>query len=545
MLNTSLHVDSADFDLLRSPVWRALITALYLMVILMGIIGNSLVVYVVIKHKQLQNITNVFIANLALSDIGLCVFSLPIQLHYQLTDNWVFGSGLCRVVFAAFAMPMYVSTITIMLIAFDRYWIIVYPLRQRMTFKMAIILIFITAVVSLLLSVPVMYFSTLYTVNDSFLKIHRTYCIEAWPVFAARVFYSILMFIFQFVLTLILTAIIYSRIYIKLKQRNLRRHDTERKNRTNKILVAIVAVFVICWLPWNLFSLITEFQRDLMRGKHFKFLDLLLKLFAMSSVCVNPFLYCWLNDNFRREVDNIVIKFKKRTAGIRVPNGRSPQPTYDESVRPTSRIEKPELTVNNHLTVTIMVDQASTPKTPYKKHTHLLVPGNIKQVNSHKDQTRDTTMENKSEFIRETKVNKKEVKTLPGEQKGKQITRTHSFPTFRYTRFINTKRTRVKSFPVQCGSHLNNQMPVTVELCDLSGLQDLNDDSFIVESDDSVSVKSDIEPQNVPESPEMPKTETNTASDPKNTLNQSTRQPNGVLQANGKNNVNVIVNKLT
>ena len=88
-------------------------------------------------------------------------------------------------------------------------------------------------------------------------------------------------------------------------------------------------------------------------------------------------------------------------------------------------------------------------------------------------------------------------------------------------------------------------MPVSVELCDLSGLQDLNDDSFIVESDDSVSVKSDTEPQNVPESPEMPKTETNTASDPKNTLNQSTRQPNGVLQANGKNNVNVIVNKLT
>jgi hypothetical protein len=33
---------------------------------------------------------------LAMADICLCVFNLPLQLHYQVTDNWIFGSVLCR-----------------------------------------------------------------------------------------------------------------------------------------------------------------------------------------------------------------------------------------------------------------------------------------------------------------------------------------------------------------------------------------------------------------------------------------------------------------
>ena len=379
MTNHSLHVDHEDFDLLRSPAWRALIIGLYLMVILIGVVGNSLVVYVVAKHRQLQNITNVFIANLAISDIGLCVFSLPIQLHYQLTDHWIFGSGLCRVVFSAFAMPMYVSTITIMLIAFDRYWIIVYPLRRRMTFKTAVLLILVTAAISLLLSVPVMYFTTLHTVNDTDLEIYRSYCVERWPVVSARVVYSVIMFTFQFFLPLLLTTIIYHQIYSKLRKRNCRRQDTERKNRTNKILVAIVAVFAVCWLPWNVFSLITEFQYQIVRGRHFKFLDLLLKLFAMSSACVNPFLYCWLNDNFRREVDSIVVRFKRRASG-RMRNGRTPEMTYEFAPPTNIRKEgRPSVTTTNHLTaLTIMVDQGSTSQAPspfFGQQCGLLVPG--------------------------------------------------------------------------------------------------------------------------------------------------------------------------
>ena len=308
LVNLTHHVNDPAFDLLRSPAWRGLVLALYVAVIIVGMAGNAIVIFVVFKNRNMQNVTNVLIANLALSDIGLCVFSLPIQLYYQLTDHWMFGELLCRFIFSAFAVPMYVSTLTILLIAYDRYWLIVYPLKERMSIRMALSLLAVTITTSVLLSVPVMSFTSLHQVDEPDLHIMRNYCVEIWPNYAARRTYSILMFTFQFCMPLFVTTLLYCRIYRQLKVRRLHRSTCTRKQKTNKILIAIVALFIMCWLPWNVFSLITELDQTVVRGPHFKFVDLLLKVFAMSSACVNPFLYCWLNDNFRKELDNIAVK---------------------------------------------------------------------------------------------------------------------------------------------------------------------------------------------------------------------------------------------
>jgi len=84
-------VDDPDFDLLRQPDLRIFMLALYITVIITGLVGNTTVVGIVMKNRKMQNVTNIFIANLALSDIGLCILSLPVQLYYQLTDHWIFG----------------------------------------------------------------------------------------------------------------------------------------------------------------------------------------------------------------------------------------------------------------------------------------------------------------------------------------------------------------------------------------------------------------------------------------------------------------------
>ncbi len=306
--NISHSINDPEYDILRSPAWRGLILTLYIAVIFIGMVGNAIVIYVVIRHRNMHNVTNILIANLALSDVGLCVFSLPIQLYYQLTDHWVFGESLCQLIFAAFAVPMYVSTLTILLIAYDRYWLIVYPLKERMSLRMSLMLILLSDVISILLSVPVMCFTSLHHVEQKDLSISRKYCVEYWPNSTARKSYSTLMFTFQFCLPLIVTSMLYFKIYNRLRRRPANRSTCDRKQKTNKILIAIVALFVVCWLPWNAFSLLTELDHGIVRGPHFKFVDLMLKVFAMSSACINPFLYCWLNDNFRKELDNIAVK---------------------------------------------------------------------------------------------------------------------------------------------------------------------------------------------------------------------------------------------
>jgi neuropeptide Y receptor len=294
--------DEQEMDILKKPVWKFSIILLYVIIIIIGLVSNMIVIYIVARNKKLHNSTNIFIANLALSDIGLCVLNLPIQLYYQITDQWIFGKYMCRVISATFAVPMYASTLIMLLIALDRYWLIEYPLRGKMSPCMSLGLLLVSAVVSTLMAVPVIIYSTIVHISEPAIHFSRTICLEDWPHDTARLCYTVLTFLFQFCLPLVITAKLYHSIYIRLCCRPT--NDRECNHTTNKVLVAIVMVFVICWLPWNLYSLLSELDRDLVRGPWFKFIDLLLKAFAMGSACINPLLYCCFNENFCDKLNN-------------------------------------------------------------------------------------------------------------------------------------------------------------------------------------------------------------------------------------------------
>lgn len=64
---------------------------LYAIVFCVGILGNSLVVYIILKNQAMQNPTNLFIANLAFSDILMCLFSVPFTPIQSFTGQWLFG----------------------------------------------------------------------------------------------------------------------------------------------------------------------------------------------------------------------------------------------------------------------------------------------------------------------------------------------------------------------------------------------------------------------------------------------------------------------
>ena len=128
------------------------------------------------------------------------------------------------------------------------------------------------------------------------------------------------MFLIQFSTPLALSATLYYQIYAQLaSRRHLRAAAASpresRLHRTNRILVAIVGVFVVCWLPWNLWSLVTEIAHTLVVGPFFELVDMLLKAFALASSCVNPVLYCWLNANFRRELSFVAVRLRLCGAG--------------------------------------------------------------------------------------------------------------------------------------------------------------------------------------------------------------------------------------
>nr|CAI5846790.1 unnamed protein product [Callosobruchus analis] len=68
----------------------------------------------------MQTVTNLFITNLALSDILLCILAVPFTPLYTFLGEWVFGRIICHLVSYAQGISVYISTLTLTSIAIDR-----------------------------------------------------------------------------------------------------------------------------------------------------------------------------------------------------------------------------------------------------------------------------------------------------------------------------------------------------------------------------------------------------------------------------------------
>ncbi|CAB3259609.1 unnamed protein product [Arctia plantaginis] len=231
----------------------------YTIIFIVGIFGNALVCYAVIRNRAMQTVTNLFITNLALSDILLCVFAVPFTPLYTFLGRWVFGGPLCHIMPYAQGCSVYISTLTLTSIAIDRFFVIIYPFKPRMKIKTCICLIVFIWVFSLSVTFPYGYYMAL---QDLF-------CAEKWPSDQIRKAFGAVTTIMQFVVPFIVMAFCYTCVSIKLNDRlksrpgskNSKKEDAERerKRRTNRMLIAMVAIFGLSWLPLNLINICSDF----------------------------------------------------------------------------------------------------------------------------------------------------------------------------------------------------------------------------------------------------------------------------------------------
>ena len=82
--------------------------------------------------------------------------------------------------------------------------------------------------------------------------------------------------------------------------------EIRRKRRTNKMLIAMVSIFVCCWLPLNVVHIVSEYKPALLEWRYFSLIFFEAHVIAMSSTIYNPFLYAWMNENFQKEFKQVL-----------------------------------------------------------------------------------------------------------------------------------------------------------------------------------------------------------------------------------------------
>ncbi|KAH8361804.1 hypothetical protein KR200_000831, partial [Drosophila serrata] len=313
-----------------SPWYHMLIT-MYGVLILFGALGNTLVVIAVVRKPIMRTARNLFILNLAISDLLLCLVTMPLTLMEILSKYWPYGSCsiLCKTIAMLQALCIFVSTISITAIAFDRYQVIVYPTRDSLQFVGAVTILACIWVLALLLASPLFIYKEMINtetpqlLQQIGLQDRIPYCIEDWPSSNGRFYYSIFSLCVQYLVPILIVSVAYFGIYNKLRSRitvvAVQASSAQRKvergrrmKRTNCLLISIAIIFGVSWLPLNFFNLYADMQRPVMTQKMLVAYAVC-HMIGMSSACSNPLLYGWLNDNFRKEFQELLCRCSEPT----------------------------------------------------------------------------------------------------------------------------------------------------------------------------------------------------------------------------------------
>lgn len=311
--------DNTEFveDIMKTAWFRTIFILLYSVIFIIGISGNALVSFVVIRNKSMQTITNLFITNLAISDIMMCLLAVPFTPLSAFMENWVFGEALCHLVPMSLAVSVYVSTLTSTAIAVDRFMVIVHPFKPRMKVCVCFSVIVTIWLIAVTISLPLgVYQKVIWIPEEGVVT-----CQEHWPKETARQFFTVTSLILQYIVPCSFITYCYVKVSFALGKRSRDRSrfgsrnrdrdeiEIRRKKRTNKMLIAMISIFMCCWLPLNVVHIISEYHEPFAKWKYFYLIFFFAHVIAMSSTVYNPFLYAWMNDNFRKEF-RAVIPFK-------------------------------------------------------------------------------------------------------------------------------------------------------------------------------------------------------------------------------------------
>ncbi|KAG1960741.1 chemokine XC receptor [Pimephales promelas] len=109
-------------------VGSIIIPVIFSLVVVLSCIGNILVLVILALYESLKSLTNVFILNLALSDL-LFTFGLPFWTSYFVW-GWTFGEIGCKAVKFLFYVGFYSSVLFLTLMTIQRYMAVVHPLSD-------------------------------------------------------------------------------------------------------------------------------------------------------------------------------------------------------------------------------------------------------------------------------------------------------------------------------------------------------------------------------------------------------------------------------
>ncbi|XP_036361060.1 galanin receptor 2b-like [Octopus sinensis] len=340
------------------------VSIVYSITLFLGVTGNSLVIFCILRYNRMRSITNILLLSLASADLLLVVICVPIKGVAFFSFTWTMGEVLCKAVHYLQNVSMLCSVFTLTVISIERYIAIRHPLKAKYicTLVHARLVIMGVWILSFIGSLPVLFGQLILIYGNTnistpvfkpwvllpnkrlILLISYGNVIKltpvVWPVegqahtqtythtlstlcyvylvipftCTLRVLgYILSIFLFFSYFSMVNNGCIkdssgsrtgFRSIYITGDRR--RKKTTEEDDKTKmqvvKMLVVVVLLFIICWAPILINNVMIGF--DYLPRLHYGYLKpmrMAFNLMAYFNSCINPIVYSFMSKNFREK----------------------------------------------------------------------------------------------------------------------------------------------------------------------------------------------------------------------------------------------------
>ena len=254
---------------------------------------------------------------MAVADLLLTITIMPFTVAYLYRNTlWIggtLGSVTCKALF--YVMPVFISAsvFTIMLISFDRFYAVFYPLKEKF-FQKPKVLSAIIWILSFGLMTP---YVLMYQTTE--IRPGVYYCLQEWPwappndtdfteTYKVLKSFHICLFVVLYALPLSVTLFIYFLICRKLWLGKIPGNVTDSKiaaeNRLKRkvtcLLVITCVVFAVCWFPVYVNHYFWYVRPDQSHKLPLR-VQMLFIWIAHANSALNPCLYILLNKKFRQK----------------------------------------------------------------------------------------------------------------------------------------------------------------------------------------------------------------------------------------------------
>ena len=284
---------------------------LYSLIVLPGIVGNSIIITIVRKTPSMHTTTNYLLMNLAVADL-LTLLLCPGLYDFALTSvrlQGFTGDLICKLFAGNAIVPITinVAVLTVCTIAVERYLALVKPFRTKLriskeSVKYVIALLWLLAVLSCIPDIQANTFDIMsskypckrpWSLDEYFL--HKPFIIFTCVCFG--IISSLILFIcyFEIVRGLYFTQTIFSESTTTEAER-------QAKKQLARLLIWLALLFALCTLPFAIFFafLISTDSRTVADNYDILYLfHRICRLLLFGNSFFNPLLYALQSSNYR------------------------------------------------------------------------------------------------------------------------------------------------------------------------------------------------------------------------------------------------------